>query len=182
MYRLLTVIAFVASVAWLSSSPGYEPAIACVASIAAVFRDEFHGLVGRRLLSLTPRTSPIRNLANSRYSFSQPDYVNPMIIADLLGWISDVGDEVVAVNLSAANQSNRYHCDVTVSKCAEYPIISGCADHKTVAYQYLGCSFSGIHLLQVWSRGGGTGVFRPRTPVRSRRSEHPDDCRRHRDA
>jgi len=95
MYRLLTIIAFVISVIWLATDLGFAPAVACVASVAAVFRDEFHTLIGLRLLSLTPRTAPIRNLTHTRYSFSRPEYVNPMIIADLWGWISDLGDQVV---------------------------------------------------------------------------------------
>ncbi len=159
MYRLLTVIAFVISVAWLATAPSFEPAVACIASVAALFRDEFHGVIGLRMLSLTPRTAPIRNLANARYSFSRPEYVNPMIIADLWGWISDFGDQVVAVNITGSNSSNRYFAEVAVSDEEPYPVVSAKADEKTFSYQYLGCSFSGVHLLRVWSSGGGTGVF-----------------------
>jgi hypothetical protein len=88
MYRILTVIAFVISVVWLATDPDFAPTVACVASVAAVFRDEFHAVIGLHLMSLTPRTAPIRNLAHTRYSFARPEYVNPMIIADLWGWIS----------------------------------------------------------------------------------------------
>ena len=159
MYRILTVIAFVISVAWLATSPGFEPAVACIASVAAVLRDEFHAVIGLRMLSLTPRTAPIRSLTHTRYSFSRPEYVNPMIIADLWGWISDLGDQVVSVNIPGANSSNRYFADVAVEDGKPYPIVSAKADETRVSYQYLGCSFSGVHLLRVWSSGGGTGVF-----------------------
>lgn len=159
MYRLLTVIAFVACVAWLATNPGFEPAVACLVAVAAVFRDEFHGVVGLRLLSLTPRTAPVRNLAHARYSFSKPEYVNPMIIADLDGWISDLGDQVVAVNIPGSNESNRYFADIAISDGGKFPVVSAKADEATFSYQYLGCSFSGVHLLRVWSSGGGTGVF-----------------------
>jgi hypothetical protein len=61
MYRLITVIVFVGSVVWLANDPGFEPAIACIVAIGAVFRDEFHAMVGARLPSLTPRSAPLRN-------------------------------------------------------------------------------------------------------------------------
>lgn len=41
MYRALTVIAFVISAVWLATAPGFEPAVACVVSVAAVLRDDF---------------------------------------------------------------------------------------------------------------------------------------------
>lgn len=159
MYRLLTVIAFVTSIVWLATAPGFEPAVACVASVAAVFRDEFHGVIGLRVLSLTSRTAPIRNLTDARYSFSRHEYINPMIIADLWGWISDLGDQVVAVNIPGSNVSNRYFAEITVSDGNRYPTVSAKSDKMTFSYQYLGCSFSGVHLLRVWSSGSGTGVF-----------------------
>jgi hypothetical protein len=82
-----------------------------------------------------------------------------MIIADLWGWISDLGDQVVAVNIPGSNSSNRYFAEVAVSNGKPYPIVSAKGDEMNFSYQYLGCSFSGVHLLRVWSSGGGTGVF-----------------------
>lgn len=159
MYRFLTSIAFIACVAWLATDPGYEPAVACLVALAAVFRDEFHGVIGTHLVSLTPRTAPVRNLALARYSFSKPEFVNPMIIGDLYGWISDLGDQIVSVNVPAANESNRYFADITVKDGDLHPIVSARQDESSFTYQYLGCSFSGVHLLRIWSSGGGSGVF-----------------------
>ena len=40
-----------------------------------------------------------------------------------------------------------------------YQVVTAKRDEITFSYQYLGRSFSGVHLLRVWSSGGGTGVF-----------------------
>ena len=159
MYRFLTSVAFISSIVWLAKDPGFEPAITCLIALAAVFRDEFHGVVGVHLLSLSPRTAPVRNLTHLRYSFSRPAFINPMIIADLYGWISDLGDQVVSVNVSGANESNRYFAEVIVTDGEEHAVVSARHNQSSFAYQYLGCSFSGLHLLQIWSSGGGSGVF-----------------------
>jgi hypothetical protein len=159
MYRLLVVIAFVGSAAWLITSPGFEPAIACVAASAAIFRDEFHAIVGARVLSLTPRNAPIRNAAHTRFSFCRSEFVSPLIVADLCGWISDVGDQVVAVNVTASNESNRYFGAIDTSLTDKHPVVSAQSGEHRFSYQYLGCSFSGVHLLRTWSSSGGGGVF-----------------------
>ncbi len=159
IYRFITFVAFVACVVWAAVAPGFEPIVACLVALAAVFRDEFHGIVGGRLLSLTPRNAPVRNLAHVRYSFTKPEYINPMIIADLCGWLSDLGDQVVSVNIIGANDSNRYFGEVTINNSKTYPIVSASHNSESFSYQYLGCSFSGVHLLQTWSSGGGSGVF-----------------------
>jgi hypothetical protein len=159
MYRLLTTIALVASVAWLIIAPSFEPFVACVLSFAAVFRDEWHAVVGTRIFSLTPRTRPLKSLAHARYSFARSEFVNPMIVADINGWISDVGDQIVAINVSDSNRSNRYHSAMTISAEDGHPIVSAEFEGERFSYQYLGRSFTGVHLLRIWSSGGGSGVF-----------------------
>ena len=52
----------------------------------------------------------------SRYSFSRAPFVHPRIIGDLIGWISDTGDQVVAINLLDSQQSNRYHGEIAVRR------------------------------------------------------------------
>lgn len=160
VYRSLTFIAFVASVAWLVVAPGFAPAIACLAWVTAVLRDEVHGVIGTHLLSLTPRNAPIRSLVHTQYSFCRSEFINPMILEDLCGWISDTGDEIVSVDVLQANNSNRYFGKVTVTDGETDAIVrTDRCDGSFFAYQYLGCSFSGLHLLRTWSSGGGSGVF-----------------------
>jgi len=159
LYRLLTFGTFLVCVVWLALAPGFGPAVACLASVTAAFRYEFHGVIGMHLLSLTPRDAPVRSLTNTRYSFSKPEFVNPMVLADLHGWMSDTGDQVVSINVPGANTSNRYFATVTVTDKGTYPVVSARQNEQSFSYQYLGCSFSGVHLLRTWSSGGGSGVF-----------------------
>ena len=50
----------------------------------------------------------------SRYSFHRKEYVHPLIVKELLGWISDRNETVVGVDLEAANRSNRFHGGISV--------------------------------------------------------------------
>src|SRR5690606_27319840 len=86
--------------------------------------------------------------------------INPMIVADLYGWISDVGDQIVSVNVRGSNESNRYHADkVSVTDLKPNPRVTARREQSSFAYQYIGCSYSGVHLLRVWDSSEGTGVF-----------------------
>ena len=160
MYRLLVLISFGASVAWMYTAPSYEPFIAIVATIAALLKDEIHGFIGAKRISLNPRRGVIGNLKHYRYSFTHDEFVNPLIIRDLYGWLSDIGDQVVAIDLYGANKSNRYFSEhVEVSGDGTAPIVSAKDGEQNFSYQYLGRSFSGIHLLRISDSGGGSGIF-----------------------
>jgi hypothetical protein len=40
-----------------------------------------------------------------------------------------------------------------------YPVVTSTYKEEWVSYQYIGSSFSGVHIIQTWSNGGGSGVF-----------------------
>lgn len=135
MYRVIFVLAFGASVAWMYTSPGYEPFIGILVSIGGLLRDEVHGIVGARLLSLTPRRGLVRSLSNTQYSFTRSEYINPLILADLNGWLSDPGDQVVAVDITGSNKSNRYFADdIGTHNSAPYPVVTARRDSSTFSY------------------------------------------------
>jgi len=159
LYRILSFIALVACITWFAIDPGFEPFIGIMVGFAAFFRDEVHGVIGLNFLSLTPKTSLIRNLTHSKYSFIEPEYINPKIIEDLVGLLSDTGDQVVSINVAKSNKSNRYFGDVTVEKTSSNPIVKATDGEVSFAYQYIGHSFSGVHLLRTWDSGGGSGIF-----------------------
>ena len=95
-----------------------------------------------------------------RYSFTHDEFVNPLIIRDLYGWISDIGNQAVAIDISGANESNRYFCEnIEVSSNGKTPIVSAKDGEQKFSYQYLGHSFSGIHILRISDTSGGSGVF-----------------------
>ena len=53
------------------------------------------------------------------YSFVQAPFVHPRIIEDLSTWLSDSGDQVVAINVLDAQGSNRYSGRVSVNENLE---------------------------------------------------------------
>lgn len=159
MYRGLMFILPAATIAWCVAVPSFEPGIALVAALAAYVRDEVHGLVGFRFVSLAPRVALIRNLTHLRYSFTRPDYIHPAILADLNGSLSDRGDEVVSINVLTANDSNRYFGDVVVDEGTNPPIVTSVRGQDIFRYQYLGRSVTGMHLVRTWHSSGGSGVF-----------------------
>ncbi len=129
-------------------------------TIAGFFRDDIHGVIGKNILTLTPKAKLIRNLYASKYSFINSEFVNPRIIEDLIGWLSDSGAQIVAINVSESNKSNRYIGDIEINDTGnDYPVVTSTYDHGRFSYKYLGTSFTGMHLLQTWSNGGGSGVF-----------------------
>jgi hypothetical protein len=160
MTRLLSLIAFAVAVAWMFNEPSYEPFIGIVTTLALLMRDEIHGFIGTTCISLNPRRGVIKSLPFNGYSFVEDRWINPLIIDDLSGWLSDVGDQVVAIDINGANRSNRYFYDeLLIDKEVAPPRVT--VHHKTesFSYQYVGCSFTGVHILQTWAYGSGSGVF-----------------------
>jgi len=111
------------------------------------------------VFTLTPKNQLIRDLESARYSFINPEFINPQILDDLTGWLSDNGDQIVSINISKSNQSNRYHGDITVEETGGFPVVKSSVEEGWVSYKYIGRSFSGVHIVQTWSNGGGSGIF-----------------------
>ena len=160
MYKILNILAFFGCIVWLLIDQSPEPVVVLIMTVAGFFRDDVHGLIGKKIFTLTPKAKLIRDFDSSKYSFINNEFINPRIIEDLIGWLSDSGNQVVAVNITDSNKSNRYFGEVTVKNFQDsYPLITSSYEESTFTYQYLGTSFSGMHLLQTWSNGGGSGVF-----------------------
>ena len=95
-----------------------------------------------------------------KYSFERQEYVHPRIVQELLGWISDPGQPVIAVDLASANRSNRFHGAFDVRRSGvEQWIWHDRQEEGFFAYRHIGCSSSGIHILKCQNNGGGSGVF-----------------------
>ena len=152
-------MAFVGCIIWLFLDQSPEPVVVLLLTIAGFFRDDIHGVIGKNVFTLTPKSQLIRDLESARYSFINPEFINPQILNDLSGWLSDTGDLIVSINISESNDSNRYHGDVTAEETDGYPIVTSSAEEGWVSYKYIGRSFSGVHIVQTWSNGGGSGVF-----------------------
>ncbi len=131
-----------------------------IITVAGFFRDDIHGVIGKNIFTLTPKNNLIRDIDASKYSFVCKEYINPRILEDLIGWISDTGDQIVSINITESNDSNRYFGNITSKeKQTGFPCITNTYDQEWCSYQYLGRSFTGIHIVQTWSNGGGSGIF-----------------------
>lgn len=117
-------------------------------------------MIGWNIFTLTPKTSLIRDLKSARYSFVDSEFINPRILDDLSGWLSDAGDQIVSINITDSNNNNRYFGDIDVKKTdSGLPIASFTNEEAWLSYKYIGRSFSGFYILQAWSNDVGAGIF-----------------------
>jgi hypothetical protein len=99
--------------------------------------------------------TPPRTKDASSYSFTKAPFINPKIINDLATAISDQGDQVVAINLTDSEASNRYACDAKIAKTlnrypyiySQDPVESGDQRPAEFGYRYVGRTTSGIDVL-----------------------------------
>jgi uncharacterized protein len=56
----------------------------------------------------TPPGPPAKPAPIESYSFDKPPYINPRIVEALSTWISDHGDQIVEINLTDSQRSNRF--------------------------------------------------------------------------
>ena len=104
-----------------------------------------------------------QKLCLERYFVFKGRPVHPKIIQDLMTWLSDNGDQVVAINLEDSQGADRYCCDadVTLQVNADGKT-SVKADHSGggwIAYIFHGRTTNGLYFLEVNESGGGSGVF-----------------------
>ena len=111
---------------------------------------------------------------HAAYSFRQAPFVHPEIVGDLVGWLSDAGDQVVAINLLDSQDSNRYSGDILVAPQTDPPVPSWpwvyaqevepyaaapAGRQEIHAYRYVGSTPSGLDVVHYKSFGAGSGVF-----------------------
>jgi hypothetical protein len=105
---------------------------------------------------------------NSPFSFSRTSFINPRIIQDLSGLMSDNGDQIVAINLQESQKSNRYAGDTQVRNLEDQnPFVytenitveNGETNYAGFGYQFVGVTSSRVYLLVTSDWGGGSGVF-----------------------
>lgn len=104
------------------------------------------------------------------YSFTRAPFVNPRILHEMGAWLSDTGDLVVAINLTDANDSNRFstwgdevEARESPGRCPfvwwrQAPEADGWS-RESFGYRYVGMTDSGVQVLETASSGGGSGTF-----------------------
>lgn len=105
--------------------------------------------------------------AATQYFFDKKPFVPPRIIEDLSPWISDKGEQVVAINLMESVAANRYFGDIKTTgtyrpfvfyeKDCEAPCTMG---PPRFGYRLIGTTPTGITALFTESSGEGSGAFR----------------------
>ena len=111
------------------------------------------------------------------YSFKKTPFVHPKIINEFVGNFSNVGDQVVAINLVDSQDSNRYFGEITVTPQLDpsepsWPWVysidgekeaqkgpDGLWDRPSYAYRWVGSTKSQLDVLHVKISGGGSGIF-----------------------
>tara|TARA_R110002096_G_scaffold324349_1_gene518387 strand:- start:36385 stop:37086 length:702 start_codon:yes stop_codon:yes gene_type:complete len=160
LYKIINFIAFIGCIFWLYIDKSPEPVVVLLLSVAGFFRDDIHGIIGNNIFRLTPKSELIRNLDAAKYSFTNSEFINPRILDDLRGWLSDVGNQIVSINITDSNKSNRYFGDINIKRFdSGHPIVKCTYDDGWISYRYIGQSFSGLHIIQTWSNTGGSGIF-----------------------
>jgi uncharacterized protein len=117
-------------------------------------------------------------LVNLEPSFTTAPFICPRIINDLETWLSDLGDQVVAINLTESQGSNRYFGDVETKRVGtgtyvyyRTPSDNPGGRESEFGYTHVGRTASGIDVLRTWESGGGHGVFEGLLLVKLERSE-----------
>lgn len=96
----------------------------------------------------------------SAYSFEREEFVHPLIVRELLGWLSDRTATVVAVDLTSSNRSNRFFGEFSRSVRDGRTWVEWVGDgRESFAYAHIATSPSGIQMVECYDRGGGSGVF-----------------------
>lgn len=124
-------------------------------------------LAGWLLASCSPSQRTKVTVPNPDFncSFSQPPFLSPNIIQDLVTGLSDEGDQVVAINVLEAQDSNRYFGELTIQKVEKQPYpwigIRSVNDGETsyFGYRLVGKTTSGVYVLLTSERGGGSGSW-----------------------
>lgn len=123
-------------------------------------RDRWYRSVADQEVGSVVRGSPYLSFSDSRYSFVREEFIHPLIVKELLGWLSDADETIAAVNLTSANQSNRFADAFT-----HYPdngnlFVKWEKGGQFFIYRHIATSPSGIEMVDCTDYGGGSGRFR----------------------
>jgi hypothetical protein len=95
-----------------------------------------------------------------RYSFVREEFIHPRIVQELRGWISDRNETVAAIDLAAANKSNRFYGEFWVRELDQRLWVGSTGRDQEFSYSYVATSPSGVHMVECSDWGGGSGTFR----------------------
>jgi len=95
-----------------------------------------------------------------RVFFDRAPYVHPLIVKDLLIWMQDEREQIVAINLNESQNSDRYYGEIKVeNEEGKYPSVSVQQNKTWFEYRLIGKTPAGIYALKTTLNEGGTGYF-----------------------
>ncbi len=96
----------------------------------------------------------------SPYSFVRDEFIHPLIVKELLGWLSDPAETVIAIDLKQSNHSNRFFGPFSVRTIdGRLWVEFDESPNGFFNYSYIATSPSGVHMVECCESGGGTGRF-----------------------
>ena len=103
------------------------------------------------------------SLEFNRYSFACDEFVHPLIVRELLGWISDTSETIVGVDLESSNNSNRFHGDFEINDRDGRKWVTWTGSEsfgrEFFTYAHIATSPTGVEMVKCYDCGGGSGVF-----------------------
>ena len=79
---------------------------------------------------------------------------------ELIGWLSDPAETVIAVDLSVANRSNRFAGAFSLTQQDDRTFVKWTSDDRgSFMYAHIATSASGIQMVECYDCGSGSGVF-----------------------
>lgn len=95
-------------------------------------------------------------------SLDKEPYINPKIVEALTSWVSDGGDQIVAIDIDRAQDSNRFCCPPDGQ--ADWGKTTSFSDEKenrTTAFGYkqIGRTHSGVHVVKTWDSSDGSAAW-----------------------
>ena len=100
------------------------------------------------------------SLEHSHYSFARKEFVHPLIVRELLGWLSDATETVISVDIASSNRSNRFYGEFTVNdRDGRSWVKWASSEREFFAYAHIATSPSGVEMVECYDCGGGSGVF-----------------------
>lgn len=105
------------------------------------------------------------------FAFNNPEFIHPRIVNDLIGWISDGGNQIVSINLNDSQDSNRYSGEISVEfegNESTTPWIywrekktigeSGNSRLQYNGYKFIGSTIDGVQAIHFRTKDGGAIV------------------------
>ena len=102
------------------------------------------------------------HLDDTEYSFTREEFIHPLIILELLGWISDRAETILSVDLCTANKSNRFCGDFAVEdvkgrRWVKFKALDN--EQESISYAHIATTPGGTELVECYTNGGGSGIF-----------------------